>query len=273
MMLTGSTTQVLHTFRRILSDVELVVGPKSGGLILAKIKNTISDRHTVEKNFNSLLVDYHRDILLTIVHSWEQITHEEQNSIGTLNNFFCGMHLLVGMADTAFAVLLQWEYTHFQETNRPAGPSIFVKMSECGIVCLLFTACKALSKHGSEQSCVYMSFTSHIMSSGKKNPLASFRGNRFNILFYAAGALYYISDAVDTFFGVVWQTLNQFLRAVVSDIEVPEYLAGCRALGLVNKVFTRLLWHVLEASDIYFRYELLLGNVNCSYRSMVTHCQ
>ena len=92
-MLTGSTTQVLHTFRRILSDVELVVGPKSGGLISAKIKNAISDRHIVEKHFNSLLVDYHRDILLTIVHSWEQITHEEQNSIGTLNNFFCGMHL------------------------------------------------------------------------------------------------------------------------------------------------------------------------------------
>ena len=57
-MLTGSTTQVLHTFRQILSDVELVAGPKAGGLILAKIKNTMSDRHIVEKNFNSLLEDY-----------------------------------------------------------------------------------------------------------------------------------------------------------------------------------------------------------------------
>ena len=56
-----------------------------------------------------------------------------------------------------------------------------------------------------------MSFTSHLMSSGiKKNPSASFRGNRFNILFYDAGALYYIPDAVKTFFGVVSQTPNQF---------------------------------------------------------------
>ena len=53
MMLTGSTTQVLHTFRQILSDIEVVAGPKSGGLILAKIKNAMSDRHIVEKNFNS----------------------------------------------------------------------------------------------------------------------------------------------------------------------------------------------------------------------------
>ena len=77
------------------------------------------------------------------------------------------------------------------------------------------------------------------MSSGiKKNPLASFRGNCFNILFYDAGALYYISDAVKTFFGVVWQNQNQLLRPIISDIEVPEYLAGCKALGLVNKVVT-----------------------------------
>ena len=56
----------------------------------------------------------------------------------------------------------------------------------------------------------------------KKKPLASIRGNCFNILFYDAGAVYYISDAVKTFFGVVWQTLNQLLRAALSDIEVPE---------------------------------------------------
>ena len=207
-MLTGSTTQGLHTFRQILlSDVELVAGPKAGGLILAKIKNTMSDRHIVEKNFNS-----HRDILPTIVHSWEQMTHEEQNSIGTLNNFFCGMHILVGMADTASSALLQWEYTHFQGTDQPAGPSVFVKKSESGIVRLVRTACKALSKHGSEQSGVYMSFTSHLLSSGiKKNPLASFRGNRFNILFYDAGALYYISEL--GLFGVF---LNELLLANVN---------------------------------------------------------
>ena len=47
-MLTGSTTQVLHTFKQILSDVELVAGPNSGKFILSKI-NTMSDRHVVEK--------------------------------------------------------------------------------------------------------------------------------------------------------------------------------------------------------------------------------
>ena len=49
-MLAGSTSQVLHTFKQILSDLELVAGPKSGNILLSKIKNTMSDRHIVEKN-------------------------------------------------------------------------------------------------------------------------------------------------------------------------------------------------------------------------------
>ena len=73
-MITGLTAQILHTFRHILSNVKLIAGPKAEGLILAKIKNTMSDRHIVEKSLNSLLEDYCMDILPTIVHSWEQMT-------------------------------------------------------------------------------------------------------------------------------------------------------------------------------------------------------
>ena len=62
--------------------------------------------------------------------------------------------------------------------------------------------------------------------------------------------LYYISDFVKSFFQNVWQTPNQLLRAVYSDIQVPEYLAGCRALGLINKIVTGTLWRLLESSDI-----------------------
>ena len=40
------------------------------------------------------------------------------------------------------------------------------------------------------------------------------------------------------------------LRAVLSDIQVPEYVAGCKALGLVNKVITGPLWRVLECNDV-----------------------
>ena len=144
--------------------------------------------------------------------------------------------------------MLQWEATHFSED--PVGAGVLVCKSESGTVRLIRTACKAFSKHGFEQSGVYQYFTTYLLSNNiTKNPLVSFRGNRFNILFYDAGALYYISPFIEKFFTEVWQTPNQLLRAVLAGVKVPEYQAGCKALGLVNKIVTGLLWCVMESKD------------------------
>jgi len=55
---------------------------------------------------------------------------------------------------------------------------------------------------------------------------------------------------IEKFFTEVWQTPNQLLRAVLADIKVPEYKAGCKALGVINKIITGPLWRVLESRDI-----------------------
>ena len=251
-MLSGSATQVLSTFQQILYDLELTTQSDSSHVILSKIKNTMSDRHIVEKNFNSLLQSYRMEVLPSVVDNWAELGKDEQQGISTLNNFFCGLHLLVGMADVSSSTLLQWELTHFEGTVGAAA--LFgstTRQSESGIVRLVRTACKVLCKHGSEQSGVYQPFTAFLATNSiKKNPLVSFRGNRFNIVFYDAGALYYISEQVVRFFNEVWQTPNQLLKAVHSDIRVPELLAGCRALGLINKVITGPLWRVLESDNV-----------------------
>ena len=105
--------------------------------------------------------------------------------------------------------------------------------------------------HGSEQSSVYQPFTAFLRSKEiSKNPLASFRGNRFNILFYDAGAVYYLAPLIKKFLSDVWQTPNKLLQAVFADIQVPEFLAGCKALGLINKLITGPLWRVIESNDI-----------------------
>ena len=104
------------------------------------------------------------------------------------------------MADTAASTLLQWETTHFSEDPINHSTGVLVHKSESGTVRLVRTACKALSKHGSEQSGIYQPFTAYLSSNNiPKNPLASFRGNRFNILFYDAGAVYHISPLIETF--------------------------------------------------------------------------
>ena len=68
--------------------------------------------------------------------------------------------------------------------------------------------------------------------------------------FYDVGAVYYLSLLIKKFFTEVWQTLNQLLKAVLTDVQVLEYIAGCKALGLVNKIIPGPLWLVLESQEI-----------------------
>jgi len=130
------------------------------------------------------------------------------------------MHVIVGLADTAAAVLLEWEKV-CSETITPS-PHVLAQKLEPGTIRLIRTACKAFSKYGSEKSSVYQSVTAFLKSNGvQQNPLASFCGNRFNIIFYDAGALYYIAPIVETFLRDVWQTPNQLLKAILADLSTP----------------------------------------------------
>ena len=61
-MLTGSAEKTLDTLKQILDDIELVTGESTSKTLLANIKNTISDRHIVQKNFNELLEMYRSEI-------------------------------------------------------------------------------------------------------------------------------------------------------------------------------------------------------------------
>ena len=107
-MLTGSADLTLKSLQMILADIEAVAGDGIGDKILANIKNTMSDRHIVEKKFNGLLEDYRQEILPSVVAGWDALSEEEQLNLSSLN-FFCGMHLTVVMADYVLSILLEWE--------------------------------------------------------------------------------------------------------------------------------------------------------------------
>jgi len=102
------------------------------------------------------------EVLPSIIQDWENISLIEKDQISTLNNFFCGMHVLVRMADTTSKT---WD-THFEGPVGAAATVITVSKSDSGIVVvwslpnitishLVPTTGKAMCKHGSEQSGVF----------------------------------------------------------------------------------------------------------------------
>ena len=69
----------------------------------------MSDRHAAEKLFNELLENYRKDILPLATENWAEISSIEKVQLTSMNNFFCVLHFLVGLADSAEEVLKQWE--------------------------------------------------------------------------------------------------------------------------------------------------------------------
>ena len=55
---------------------------------MAKIKNTMSDRHAAEKLFNELLHDFRVEVLPVVAEDWNKMTEVKKEQFTRMNNFF-----------------------------------------------------------------------------------------------------------------------------------------------------------------------------------------
>ena len=244
----GSVQTTLDTLLKILDDLDVVrkeIGESSvSSKIISKLKNTMSDRHAAEKLFSTILSEYRANILPDVMNGWEEMTNGEREQVTRMNNFFCGLHFLVGLADSAEETLKVWEATHTEEDAQSGKCS--------GTQTLIRTACKAFHHRGSEQAGCSTHFRTYLRQRGiTKIPLASFVGNRFNILFYdAAGVFYLKSHMLEYLTNYHGTSLNRLLQAVLKDLKSPLLIAGCKALGNIDKLLTGPFWRYLQALSV-----------------------
>ena len=164
----------------------------------------------------------------------------------TINSLFCGLHYVVGLSDQAESALKVFEKLLYPDTpvGSLADGGAGFNRGESGTLRLIRTLCKAVEEHGCEKSGRMVDFDLALEEDGiVKNPLAQFRGNRFNIIFYNGGAVYYLHKTCKKFFDI--NDDNNLLRAVQQDLNVDCFIAGCRALGLIDKFLTGPLWRLL----------------------------
>ena len=79
----------------------------------------------------------------------------------------------------------------------------------------------------------------------------TFKGNRFNILFGDAGLVHYYSQYTKGFLENVHGTPNGLLKSILLDLKVEDFLAGAKALGLIEKLITTPLWRVTESTECH----------------------
>jgi hypothetical protein len=74
----------------------------------------MSDRAATQMKFNSLLEEYSTNILKEELRDkWEEMSDVEKLSISKLNNFSCGLHVLVHIAEAASSCLIEAEKVFF----------------------------------------------------------------------------------------------------------------------------------------------------------------
>ena len=105
----------------------------------------------------------------------------------------------------------------------------------------------SLTHHGCDKSGIAADWDTYLVGIGETNKIITFRGNRFNVLFYDAAAVYYHRHHIYEFLSALPDP-NNLLKAVNFDIQ-QLYIAHVRALGIVDTIITGLLWGVIKSHD------------------------
>ena len=185
-MVCGNSETILSSLKEILQEIETDGSGTETSMsqkILVSIKNTMSDRHIVQKKFNLMLQEYRCEILPDVIEGWENLAEADQERI-LKNVYFCGLHYVVGLVDQAEGELKVFDKLLYNET--PIGSLAhggYSKIGESGTLRLIRTLCKAVQVRGCEKSGRMVDFDLSLEEDGiTGNPLAQFKGNRLNIL-------------------------------------------------------------------------------------------
>ncbi|XP_066920601.1 putative leucine-rich repeat-containing protein DDB_G0290503 [Clytia hemisphaerica] len=261
----GDAEMQLKVLQNILDDLSKKSSDKSfSNKVFGSIKNLMSDRCSTQKKFNHIFIEYRASVLPQIIEGWDNLTDKEKSKLKNINEFFCGLHYLVGLADQAEATLKVWEGLLYDK-DKKVGSLAHGGYSngESGCLRTIRTVCKSVQERGCDKSGRMVHFATFLKSEYNitEIPLYPFLGNRFNILFLNAAGVFQLYSLLQAFFSECYDE-NRLLTAVYHDLNVLAYKVGCRALGLIHKKVTGPFWRQMVESETAL-------NMSKNYQKMV----
>ena len=253
---TKSAGNAFETFQKILQDVDNrshATDNCKSKEILVNIVTRLSDRAATELKLGDLIEETRTELLPIVKEGFDEMCAEDKIAAGQLFVFSCGLHGLVHFAESCATSLLEAEKGMF-EGCVPSIDSFLNKANESGTIRLIQTCCKAFARGADEKNGCHLEFAAFVKPFLKEHgfhtlPLAPFRGNRFNILFSNAGHIFLLTEQFISF--LTGRANNRLLKSVLHDLKTPEFMGGCKALGLLSKFITTTLWRLIEDQTIH----------------------
>ena len=126
------------------------------------IKNLISDRCAVQKKFNDLFIEFRKNILKNTTKNFDSYSVEQQEKMTKVNQFFCGLHYLVGLADQAEVCIKVWEEMLYPGQKVGCLSHGGYSNDESGFTRLVRKVCKSVQERDCEKSGQFMSFSTYL---------------------------------------------------------------------------------------------------------------
>jgi hypothetical protein len=182
-----------------------------------------------------LLEQFRNDILPDVIDNWNELNEKQKTLCSKMNNFFCGLHLLIGLADSCEESLKKFERLFMD--GKDIGSAIQPELKryhkyESGILRLIRTACKCFAIGEDEKNGVSSYWKTFLNEKSEKNRFIRFKHNRFNLVFVLGYAVYYHHEDISIFLDTVHGTTNDLLMAVSLDIKEKLFLAGANTITM-----------------------------------------
>jgi len=107
----------------------------------------MSDHAATEKAFHERLKIYRENLFKEHMLNYDELGPEDQCSVTKLYNFFCGLHLLVNIAEGMNAVFKEWEKTK-EIVNKSYGN--YSSSNDSSTIMFVRESCKAFATGGNK---------------------------------------------------------------------------------------------------------------------------
>ncbi|XP_072040335.1 uncharacterized protein [Amphiura filiformis] len=223
--------------------------------LLAKIKNTMTDRCIVNKAYIEKLEKWRAKALPQVTENWEDIDDDVKQQMLTINDMYCGKHLVLNLQEYAASALFEWEIIEAGENKLGREKKVlWSRGKESATLLTVRSFCNLLGPECDEKSGMVEDFKSILTThhNQSKSHLQSYRGNRFNVPFHNSAATYHHKQHFSTLVASLDQKReeNMFIKCLKLDLQDDIILAGMRAMGIICEHITTPLMQMIE-SDLH----------------------
>ena len=186
--------------------------------MISKIKNTMSDRASVNKAFVKKLGEWREKILPNIIADWDDLSEQAKKEIIEINDLYCGKHLVLNFQEYSATALYEWELVESDGKLGRKKHLLWDRKKESATLLAIRSFCNCFGPDADEAAGYPFEFKVHLDDKFQKPCyLQEYRGNRFNIPFKNASAVFFHKDHMLSLFNTFDESQkNKLVKSVVN---------------------------------------------------------